>query len=57
MPLCTLTLESHMCIFVRGAFVMGLLLTGLRTLTLIDIGALKLGLFYFILSKAQCSKM
>jgi len=45
MPLCTLTLESHMCVFVRGAFVMGLLLTGLKTLALDDIGVLKLGSF------------
>lgn len=57
MPLCTLTLESHMCIFVRGAFVIGLLLMDLKTLALNDSGVLKLGSFCLILLTASSSKM
>ena len=50
MPLCTLTLESHMCVFVRGAFVIALLLMDLKTLTLNDIGVSKLDSLYLRLS-------
>jgi len=57
MPLCTLTLQSHMGIFVRGASVIGLLLMDLKTLALNDIGVLKLGSFYLTLSTASSSKM
>jgi hypothetical protein len=56
-PLCTLTLESHMCIFVRGAFVIGLLLMDLKTLALNDMGVFRLGSFYLILSTASSSKI
>ena len=52
MPLCALTVESHMCIFVRGAFVIGLLLMDLKILALNDIVVLKLGSFHLILSTA-----
>lgn len=40
-PLYNLTLESHMCIFVRGAFIIGLLLMDLETLSGNDVGVLR----------------
>lgn len=42
-PLYTLTVESHMCIFVRGVFIIALLLMDLETLSVNDIGVLRTG--------------
>jgi hypothetical protein len=38
----TLTPESHMCIFVLGAFIIGLLLMDLKTLSVNNTGVLRI---------------